>query len=110
MHAPFVPTSCWHGTSSLLNIENVRNGWVNFKIKDVCVADPAPILQILMERHGDELVKIFMELYGDDLLQGKIIDASDCGLQQDAFVVVEVEGVARPLVVPMNRIKGPICE
>jgi hypothetical protein len=73
----------------------VRNRWVNFKIKDVYVPDPAQIL---------------MELHGDDLLQGKIIDASDSGFQQDAFAVVEVEGLAQPLVVPMNRIKGPICE
>ena len=75
--------------------ENVRNRWVNFKIKDVYVPDPAQIL---------------MELHGNDLLQGKIIDASDSGFQQDAFAVVEVEGLAQPLVVPMNRIKGPICE
>jgi hypothetical protein len=51
-----------------------------------------------------------MELHGDDLLQGKIIDSSDSGLQQDAFVVVEVEGLAQPVVVPMNRIRGAVCE
>jgi hypothetical protein len=51
-----------------------------------------------------------MELHGDDLLQGKIIDSSDSGFQQDAFVVVEVEGLAQPVVVPMNRIRGAVCE
>lgn len=54
--------------------------------------------------------QILMELHGDDLLQGKIIDSSDSGPVRDAFVVVEVEGFAQPLVVPVNRIKGPICE
>ena len=54
--------------------------------------------------------QILMELHGDDLLQGKIIDSSDSGLQQDAFVVVEVEGLAQPVVVPMNRIRGAVCE
>jgi len=73
----------------------VRNHWVNFQIKDVYVPDPAEIL---------------MELHGSDLLQGKIIDASDSGLQRNAFVVVEVEGLVRPLVVPVDRIKGPVCE
>ena len=73
----------------------MRNRWVNFQIKDVYVPEPAEIL---------------MELHGSDLLQGKIIDASDSGLRRDAFVVVEVEGLARPLVVPADRIKGPLCE
>ena len=54
--------------------------------------------------------QILMELHGADLLQGKIIDASDSGSVRDAFAVVEVEGFAQPLVVPMNRIKGPVCE
>ena len=54
--------------------------------------------------------EILMKLHGDDLLQGKVIDSSDGGLQQDAFVVVEVEGLAQPVVVPMNRIRGTICE
>jgi len=73
----------------------VRNSWVTFKIKDVYVPDPAQIL---------------MELHGDDLLQGKIIDSSDSAFQQDAFVVLEVEGLAQPVVVPMNRIRGAVCE
>ena len=73
----------------------MRNRWVNFKIKDVYVPEPGQIL---------------LELHGDDLLQGKIIDSSDSGFQQNAFAVVEVEGLAQPVVVPMNRIKGPVCE
>jgi len=77
------------------NLQNVRDRWVNFKIRDVYVPDPAEIL---------------MKLHGDDMLQGKVIDSSDSGLQQDAFVVVEVEGLAQPVVVPMNRIRGTICE
>ncbi len=54
--------------------------------------------------------QILMELHGDDLLQGKIIDSSDSAFQQDAFVVLEVEGLAQPVVVPMNRIRGAVCE
>jgi hypothetical protein len=73
----------------------VRNRWVNFRIEDVYVPDPAQIL---------------MELHGKDLLQGKVIDVSDSGAHQEAFAVVEVEGLAQPVVVPMNRIKGLLCE
>ena len=73
----------------------MRNRWVNFQVKDVYVPDPSEIL---------------MELHGSDLLQGRIIDESDSGLRRDAFVVVEVEGLGRPLVVPVDRIKGPFCE
>ena len=75
--------------------QNVRNQWVHFRINDVYFPDPARIL---------------MELHGTDVLQGKIIDMSDSGAQQEAFAVVEVEGIAQPVVVPMNRIKGLICE
>jgi hypothetical protein len=51
-----------------------------------------------------------MELHGRDLLQGKVIDISDSGTQQEAFAVVEVEGLDQPVVVPMNRIRGSVCE
>ena len=73
----------------------MRNRWVNFKIKDVYVPEPGQIL---------------LELHGDDLLQGKIIDSSDSGFQKNAFAVVEVEGLDQPVVVPMDRIKGSVCE
>jgi hypothetical protein len=43
-------------------------------------------------------------------LQGKVIDVSDSGTQQEAFVVVEVEGLRQPVVVPMNCIRGSVCE
>ena len=74
---------------------NVRNRWVNFRISDVYVPDPSQILR---------------ELHGRDLLQGKIIDVSDSGAPQEAFAVVEVEGLAQPVVVPMNRIRDSVCE
>jgi len=54
--------------------------------------------------------QILMELHGDDVLQGKIIDSSDSGFQQNVFAVVEVEGLVQPVVVPMNRIRGGLCE
>jgi hypothetical protein len=47
-----------------------------------------------------------MELHGEDMLQGKIIDISDSASQEDAYAVVEVEGLSQPVVVAMKHIKG----
>jgi hypothetical protein len=71
--------------------KNVRNSLVNFRICDAYVPEP---LQILMELHGE------------DLLHGKIIDVSESGSQGEQFVVVEVERLAQPVVVPMKHVRG----
>jgi hypothetical protein len=68
---------------------DLRNRWVSFKIRDVSIPDAQALL---------------MELHGDDILQGKTIDLSEGGAEEEAFVVVEVAGVARPLVIAVNRI------
>jgi hypothetical protein len=64
---------------------------VQFKIRDVYHPDPQ---------------KVLIDLHGDDLLTGKVIDLSDSGIQKDAFVVVKVEGIEEPLIVPVERILG----
>ena len=69
----------------------MRNRWVHFKIGDVYFPEPA---------------KILGELHGDDLLQGKVLDVSDGGRDEAAFVVVEVEGLTEPVIVPVGRLKG----
>jgi hypothetical protein len=71
----------------------VRNQWVQFKICDVYHPDPAIVL---------------LDLHGNDLLTGKVIDLSDSGLQQDTFVVVEVEGLEEPVIVPTERLLGTL--
>lgn len=75
---------------------------VSFQIKDIYVPEPT---QILFELHGKKVLQILLELHGNDVLKGRIIDLSDSGPLRDAFAVVEVEGISRPLVVPMDRIK-----
>jgi hypothetical protein len=55
-------------------------------------------------------VQILTELHGKDQLQGKVIDVSDAGNEEEAFAVVEVEGLSRPVVVAMRHIKGIIRE
>jgi hypothetical protein len=51
-----------------------------------------------------------MELHGKDLLQGKLIDVSDSGTQDDAFAVVEVEGLSQPVVVTIKNVRKIHCE
>jgi hypothetical protein len=70
--------------------KNVRNSWVNFRICDAYVPEP---------------VQILMELHGKDQLQGKVIDVSDAGTQEEAFAVIEVEGLSQAVVVPMKQIR-----
>ncbi len=67
----------------------LRNRWVHFRIRDVCIPDPQ---------------KLLIELHGNDLLQGKVIDLSDSETQKEAFVIVEVEGITQLVIIPTDRI------
>lgn len=73
------------------NVPDIRNRLVNFKVRDVYIPDAREIL---------------VELYGNDILQGRVLDLTDSGTAKQAFVVVEVEGVSRHVIVPMERILG----
>jgi hypothetical protein len=67
----------------------LKNQWVSFRILDVYIPDPA---------------KILIDLHGGDFLQGKVIDLSDNGTEKEAFLVVEVEGIEQPVILPASRI------
>jgi hypothetical protein len=69
----------------------LKNRWVSFRIRDVYIPDP---------------VKILMDLHGGDILQGKVIDLSDNGTEKELFIVVEVEGIEQPVIVPVGRVIG----
>jgi hypothetical protein len=68
---------------------DLRNQYVRFKISDIHIPDPLVVLY---------------RLHGGDLLQGRVIDMSDSGMQRETFAVVEVEGIEQLLVVPVSRI------
>jgi hypothetical protein len=68
---------------------DIRNRLVSFKVRDVYIPDPREIL---------------VELYANDILQGRVLDLTDSGTTKEAFVVVEVEGVGRHVIVPIERI------
>jgi hypothetical protein len=71
--------------------KNVRNSWVTFRICDAYVPEP---------------VQILTELHGKDQLEGKVIEVSDAGIQEEAFAVIEVQGLSHPVVVPVKHIKS----
>ena len=73
------------------NVEVLRNQQVRFHISDAYVPNPAQLLE---------------KLHGQDLLQGRVIDVSDRGLEQSAFAVVEIEGLSELVVVPTAKIIG----
>ena len=50
-------------------------------------------------------VTILKQLYGKALLQGTVVGVSESGGNREAFVVVEVPGLAQPVVVPIRCIK-----
>jgi hypothetical protein len=68
---------------------SLQNRLVTFRISDVYFPDPNDVLQ---------------ELHGDDVLQGQVVDVSDSGAQSEAFVVVRVEGIHQPVIVPARQI------
>ena len=71
--------------------QGLHNKYVRFHINDIYVPEPVEILE---------------ELHGQELLSGRIIQLSDRGPQRDAFALVEVEGLSRPVVVPVAKIRS----
>ena len=69
----------------------LKDRWVHFRIRDVYYPDAE---------------KLLSDLHGDDLLQGRVLDVSDDGAARAAFAVVEVEGLAQPVIVPSTRVLG----
>ncbi|MEO8258902.1 MAG: hypothetical protein ABI868_16265 [Acidobacteriota bacterium] len=65
----------------------VKKRRVSFRIMDIYIPDPATIL---------------INLHGHDILQGQVVDVSDNGT--DVFMVVDVEGIDQPVIVPAGRI------
>ena len=67
----------------------LQDRWVHFRIRDVYYPDPTQVL---------------IDLHGNDVLLGKVIDLSDSGMQPEAFVVVEIEGIEPAVILPVERI------
>jgi hypothetical protein len=73
------------------SLPDLTDRLVNFRVSDAYMPDPREILS---------------ELHSDDVLQGRVLDLSDSGLNTHVYAVVEVEGVSQQIVVPIERILG----
>jgi hypothetical protein len=60
---------------------------VQFKVSDIYLPDPRNLL---------------WELHANDLLQGRVVELSDSGQEQNVFAIIEVEGIKQPVIVPVK--------
>ena len=67
----------------------LRDHWVHFRICDITIPEPMQVLT---------------EFYGRNLLQGRVMEVSSNN--GDMYAVVEVEGIATPVIVSLERILG----
>jgi hypothetical protein len=67
------------------------NRFVRFKVSDVAIPGPQEVIN---------------ELYGGDIVQGKVVDLTESGSQERAFVVVKVEGMREFLILPAEKVIG----
>ena len=68
---------------------DLRDQYVQFRLGDIFMPDAATVIY---------------NLHRNDLLLGRVIEISDGGDRENAFVVVEVEGISQRMVVPVDRI------
>ena len=67
------------------------NRFVRFKVSDVTVPGPREVVD---------------ELYGRDIVQGKVVDITESGAKEQAFIIVKVEGMNAPLILPAEKVIG----
>ncbi len=68
---------------------DLKDHYVQFRLGDVFIPDAASLIY---------------NLHSSDLVLGRVIEMSDSGDRENAFVVVEVEGITHRIVVPVDRV------
>jgi hypothetical protein len=68
---------------------DLRDHYVQFRLGDIYLPDPLTVIY---------------ELHGNELLRGKVIEMSDGGDREDAYVIVVVEDIPHRMVVPVDRV------
>lgn len=69
----------------------LMNRFVRFKVSDVTIPGPQAVVT---------------ELYGGDIVQGKVVDITESGTQEQAFIVVKVEAMKDFLILPAKKVIG----
>ena len=67
------------------------NRFVRFKVSDVTIPGPQEVVN---------------ELYGGDIVQGKVVEITESGAMEQAFIVVKVEGMNALLILPAEKVIG----
>lgn len=67
------------------------NRFVHFKVSDVTIPGPQEVIN---------------ELYGRDIVQGKVVDITESGALEQAFIIVKVEGMKHLLILPAEKVIG----
>lgn len=78
----------------IVAIEGFRflmNRFVRFKVSDVTIPAPQTVVT---------------ELYGGDIVQGKVVDITESGTQEQAFIVVKVDAMKDFLILPAEKVIG----
>jgi hypothetical protein len=47
---------------------------------------------------------LLSKLHGEDLVTGRVVDLTDSGNAVEAFAVIEMKGIERPLLVPVDHV------
>ncbi len=71
----------------------LRDCFVHFRVQDLRWPDPAIALR---------------ELYGQKLLQGRVLELSGGGTNDELYAVIEVEGMKQPVIVAVQCILGTV--
>ena len=72
----------------------MKNTTVNFRICDIFYPD---------------FQEILFRLHGSDILEGRVTDLSETGVDKTLFAEIEVKEIQARVIVPIDRILG-ICE
>jgi hypothetical protein len=70
---------------------DLRNRLVNFRICDIYHPDPRDLLKAI---------------YGENILQGQVCDLTTGGADGEAYLVVRVEGLSEPTIIPRRAVLG----
>lgn len=78
-----------HCSRTMRTLTDMKNQVVHFRVHDIYLPAPQEILS---------------QLHGNDILEGKVVDLTDSGLQKNVFVVVKVEKVKNFVIVPVEKV------
>ena len=68
---------------------DLRDHYVQFRLGDIYLPDPLTLIY---------------DLHRNQLIRGRVVEMSDSGEREDAFVVVVVDDIPHQMIVPVERV------